>query len=101
MAKKSAVAKNEKRKRVVERYRERRTELKKIIKDETKSIEEREDAARQLRRLPRDASPIRVRNRCAVTGRPRAYYRRFGLCRNVLRELGLQGMIPGVKKSSW
>ncbi|GAB4372497.1 MAG: 30S ribosomal protein S14 [Acidobacteriota bacterium] len=101
MAKKSAIAKNEKRRRMVERYRARRAELKAIIRDETKTIEEREEAARRLRMLPRDASPVRVRNRCAVTGRPRAYYRKFGLSRIALRELGLQGLIPGLKKASW
>ena len=101
MAKKSAIAKNEKRRRMVERYRARRAELKAIIRDETRSIEEREEAARRLRMLPRDASPVRVRNRCAVTGRPRGYYRKFGLSRVALRELGLQGLLPGLKKASW
>ncbi len=101
MAKKSAIAKNEKRRRMVERYRARRAELKAIMRDETKSIEEREEAARRLRMLPRDASPVRVRNRCAVTGRPRGYYRKFGISRVSLRELGLQGLIPGLKKASW
>jgi small subunit ribosomal protein S14 len=101
MAKKSKIAKNRKRIEMVARYRERRLALKAAIKDETKSLEEREEAARQLRQLPRDASPVRVRNRCAVTGRPRGYYRQFGLCRVVLRDLGLQGYVPGLKKSSW
>ena len=101
MASKCHIAKNQKRIRIVERYRERRLELKLAMRDETKSIEEREEAARKLHALPRDASPTRVRNRCSQTGRPRAFYRRFGLCRNVLRELGLQGYVPGLKKASW
>lgn len=101
MASKCHIAKNEKRMRMVERYRERRLELKRTMRDETKTIEEREEAARKLHSLPRDASPTRVRNRCSQTGRPRGFYRRFGLCRNVLRELGHQGYIPGLKKASW
>lgn len=101
MASKARIAKNNKRQALVDRYREKRAELKTTIRDESKSIEERELAARKLRSLPRDSSATRVRNRCALTGRSRAYYRKFGLCRHMLRELGLQGLIPGLKKASW
>lgn len=92
---------NEKRKRLVAKYAEKRRELKLILADPRRSVEEHADARRQLQRLPRNSNPTRVRNRCAVTGRPRAYYRKFGLSRIALRELALAGEVPGVKKSSW
>lgn len=101
MASKARIAKNQKRQHLVDQYRARRTELKAVIRDESKTIEEREEAARRLRALPRDSSATRIRNRCALTGRPRAYYRKFGLCRLMIRELGHQGLIPGLKKASW
>ncbi|MEM7246169.1 MAG: 30S ribosomal protein S14 [Acidobacteriota bacterium] len=101
MAKKSKIAKNEKRKVLVERYRERREALKKTIKDPKTSPAERWEAAQALRKLPRDSSPVRVRNRCALTGRCRGYNRRFGMSRIALRELALRGLIPGVTKASW
>lgn len=101
MASKGKIAKNEQRKVLVARFRERRAELRAIIRDPEKSFEERDDAARKLRALPRDSSPTRLRNRCAMTGRPRAYYRKFGLSRIALRELALNGELPGVKKASW
>ncbi len=101
MAKKSKIAKNEQRKVLVARYAARRAELKATIKDPNKSFDEREEAARKLRALPRDSSTTRVRNRCSVTGRPRAYYRDFGISRLALRELALRGELPGVKKASW
>ena len=101
MAKKSAIAKNKKRARLVEVYRERRAELKSIWMDTNRTPEEREDAFRRLNALPRDSSPTRLRNRCALTGRPRAYYRKFGLSRIALREMARRGELPGVTKSSW
>lgn len=101
MAKKSKIARNEYRKRQVEKYREQREELLGIIKDPKVSEDSRDEAYRALRRLPRDASPTRVRNRCNVTGRPRGYYRKFGLSRIALRDLALRGDLPGVTKSSW
>jgi small subunit ribosomal protein S14 len=101
MASKAAISKNEKRKQMVERRRERRQELKEIIRDPKTPDEERQLAIRQLNQLPRDSSPVRVRNRCALTGRPRAYYRKFGLSRIALRDLALRGELPGVTKASW
>ena len=101
MARTSKIARNEHRKRMVEKYREQRLELKAIIKDPRLSEEERDEAYRALRRLPRDASPTRIRNRCSMTGRPRGFYRKFGLSRIALRDLALRGDLPGVTKSSW
>lgn len=101
MAKKSMIARNERRKRIVEKYREQREELKAVIGDPNRSAEDREGAYRMLRKQPRDASPTRVRNRCNLTGRPRGYYRKFGLSRIALRDLALRGDLPGVVKSSW
>ncbi|MDX1503001.1 MAG: 30S ribosomal protein S14 [Thermoanaerobaculia bacterium] len=101
MASKAKIAKNEKRKRMAERYREQRLELKKIINDKSRSMEDRMEAQYALRQLPRDASPTRVVNRCNLTGRPRGYYRKFGLSRIALRDLALQGYLPGVIKASW
>ncbi|MCS6989116.1 MAG: 30S ribosomal protein S14 [Chloroherpetonaceae bacterium] len=95
MAKTSVIARNEKRKKMVERYAALREELKK------KALAGDEAAARKLRELPRDSSPTRVRNRCNLTGRPRGVYSKFGICRHQLRELALQGKIPGMKKASW
>lgn len=101
MAKKSAIAKNKKRKRMVEQYKDQREELKSIWLDESRSDEEREAAHRKLCSLPRNSSPVRVRNRCALTGRPRGYYRKFGLSRIALRDCALRGDLPGVIKASW
>ena len=101
MASWAKIKANEKRKQLVAKYAEKRRELKEILADPTRSAEEHADAQRQLRRLPRNSNPTRVRNRCAVTGRPRAYYRKFGLSRIALRELALSGDLPGVTKSSW
>jgi small subunit ribosomal protein S14 len=101
MAKKSKIARNERRKQMVEKYKARRLELKAVIKDPQRSQEEREGAYQMLRKLPRDASPTRVRNRCNLTGRPRGFYRKFGLSRIALRDLALRGDLPGVVKSSW
>ena len=101
MAKISKVVKNERRKKTVSLYAERRAELKKIINSPKSSIEEVDEAVMKLQKLPRDASPVRVRNRCSQTGRTRGYLRKFGISRIALRELALEGQIPGVVKSSW
>ena len=101
MAKISKIVKNEKRKKLVAQYATRRAELKKIINNPTSTPEEVDAAILKLQKLPRDASPIRIRNRCAMTGRPRAVYRKFGIARTAFRDLALQGQIPGVVKSSW
>lgn len=101
MASKAAKSKNDRRKELSARHRERRTELKKIIRDVRIAPEERQLAVRTLNKMPRDGSQSRIRNRCMLTGRPRAYYRKFGLSRIALRDLGLRGDLPGVIKSSW
>lgn len=101
MAKTSKIAKNEKRKKIVAQYAGRRMELKKIINSPASSVEQVDEAVMRLQKLPRDASAIRVRNRCSQCSRPRGNLRKFGLCRIALRELALQGQIPGVVKSSW
>ena len=101
MAKTSKVVKNEMRKKTVAQYAERRAELKKIINNPSSSVEAVDDAVMKLQKLPRNASAVRVRNRCSQTGRPRGFLRKFGISRIALRELALEGQIPGVVKSSW
>ena len=101
MAKTSKVVKNDRRRELVARYAERRAELKKVIAAPSSTPVEREAAARELRRQPRDASATRIRNRDAVDGRPRGYFRAFGLSRLRLREMAHRGELPGVSKSSW
>ena len=101
MAKISKVVKNEKRKVMVAQFAERRRELKKAINNPAATPEEVDAAVMKLQKLPRDASPTRVRNRCSQSGRSRGYLRKFGLSRIALRELALEGQIPGVVKSSW
>lgn len=101
MAKKSAIEKNNRRRRLVERYAAKRAELKAKALDENLPLEERFQARMDLAKLPRNSAPSRVRNRCEVTGRPRAYYRKLKMSRIALRELGSAGMIPGLVKSSW
>lgn len=101
MAKKSAVERNDKRKRLVEKYAAQREELKAIAMNEELSNEERFKARLKLAELPRNSAPNRVRNRCEVTGRPRGYYRKLRMSRIALRELGSLGKIPGLVKSSW
>ena len=101
MAKISKIVKNEKRKKMVVQYAARRAEFKKIINNPKSTTEEVDTAVMKLQKLPRDASPIRVRSRCAMTGRARAVYRKFGIARGAFRDLALQGQIPGVVKSSW
>ncbi|PPK93869.1 small subunit ribosomal protein S14 [Kineococcus xinjiangensis] len=101
MAKKSKIARNEQRREVVARYAGRRTELKRLAVSPTASEEERAAARLGLQRLPRDASPTRLRNRDVVDGRPRGVWRAFGLSRIRLREMAHAGELPGVTKSSW
>src|SRR5829696_5731926 len=101
MAKISKVVNNERRRGVVKLYAERRAAAKKIINNPKSSIEEVDAAVIKLQKMPRDASPSRVRNRCSQSGRTRGYLREFGISRIALRDLALQGQIPGVVKSSW
>ena len=101
MAKKSSVEKNEHRKQLAARFRTRRAELKKVIMEKERDPEERFEATLKLAQMPRNSARVRVRNRCSLTGRPRAYYRKFGLSRIALRELASEGQIPGVVKASW
>jgi small subunit ribosomal protein S14 len=101
MAKKSMVLREEKRLKVVQRYAKRRAALKEIIQSPRSSDEERGDALAKLQALPRDASPTRLRNRCGITGRPKGFFRKFGLARNKLREQAMSGNIPGLTKASW
>jgi len=101
MAKTSKIKRNEQRKTVVAKYAARRAEFKKTIKSPRTAPAERELAMRALRKMPRDASATRVRNRSALTGRPRGYYRKFGVSRIALRDLALAGELPGVTKASW
>ncbi len=101
MAKKSMVAREERRKRLVAKYAEQRARLREILKDPEASFEAKMEAQRKLQQLPRDSCPVRVRNRCKLTGRPRGVYRKFGLGRNKLRELAMRGDIPGITKASW
>ncbi len=101
MATTAKIARNNYRKKLVALYRERREALKATIKDPKVPAEERAAAVQALNKLPRNSSPIRVRNRCAMTGRPRGYYRKFGLSRIALRDLALRGDLPGVIKASW
>ena len=101
MAKKSKIAKNRQRKIIAERYKERRAELIAVIKDPDASYEAKREAYQGIAKMPRDASPTRYRNRCEVSGRPRGYFRKFGMSRIALRELAHEGELPGVRKASW
>jgi len=101
MAKLSYINKNERRKKLVKKYANQYAKLKAIADDESLDDTERLMARLKMAEIPRNANPTRVRNRCTTTGRPRGYYRKFGLCRIELRDLANKGMIPGVTKSSW
>jgi small subunit ribosomal protein S14 len=101
MAKKSAINRNEMVKRLVKTKAAKRDELKAIANDENLSLEDRFEARLKLAEMPRNSSPTRIRNRCEVTGRPRAFYRKLKMSRIALRELGSRGQIPGLVKSSW
>lgn len=101
MAKKSMIAREVKREKLVKKYAAKRAELKAIISDETKPMEERFRASLKLAKLPRNSSATRIHNRCQLTGRPHAYYRKLKISRIALRQLGSAGQIPGLVKSSW
>ncbi len=101
MAKKSAIEKNKRRERLVEKFAEKRAQLLSVANDEGLPQEERFAARLKLAELPRNSSKVRLRNRCAITGRPRGYYRKFRMSCIALRELASAGQIPGVVKSSW
>ena len=101
MAKKSSIEKNERRSRMTKKFSSRRAKLKAIVHDKTLPVEDRFAATLKLAKLPRNSSATRIRNRCELTGRPRAFYRKHRLSRIALRELGSKGLIPGLVKSSW
>ncbi|NNF26651.1 MAG: 30S ribosomal protein S14 [Gemmatimonadetes bacterium] len=101
MAKKGKLEKNAKRAELISKYAERRAELVKVMKDEDATPDEKRQAMTKLQALPRDSSAVRYRNRCQMTGRPRGFIGKFGISRIAFRELSLEGMIPGVRKSSW
>jgi len=101
MAKLALINREEKRRKTVKKYAAKRAELKAIFKDVNRSEEDRMEALQKLQALPRNASESRLRNRCQLTGRPRGVFRKFGLCRNKIREIAMRGEIPGVVKASW
>jgi small subunit ribosomal protein S14 len=101
MAKKSMLMRQKRREAEVKRYAAKRAELKERIRDPKTSEDDKLDAQKKLQKLPRDANPVRLRNRCALTGRPHGYYRKFGLSRTKLRETTMRGEIPGLSKASW
>jgi len=101
MAKKSMIAREDKRNKLVKKYTQKRSALKELIRDPNTSFDDKESAILQLQKLPRDSSFSRLRNRCNLTGRPHGYYRKFGLCRNKLREATMRGDVPGLGKASW
>lgn len=101
MAKKSVIMRQKKRELIVKKYALRRAELKEIIYSVKASDEDKWLAQQKIQLLPRDSSPVRLRNRCRLTGRPRGVYRHFGLCRNMLRFYAMKGELPGLVKSSW
>ena len=101
MARKGLVERELIRAKTVERFAQKRAALKKIINDSTASYEEKNDARVKLQKMPRNASPSRLRNRCAISGRPKGFYRKFGLGRSKLREEAMKGNIPGLHKASW
>jgi small subunit ribosomal protein S14 len=101
MAKTAVINRNEKRRKLVKKHAAKRAELFAIANNPKIAQEDRYEARLKLQKLPRDASPVRVRNRCALTGRPRGTYRKFGLARTKLREIAMRGEVPGVTKASW
>ena len=101
MAKVSMINREKRRSKLVAKYANKRAELKKVIADPEIGFEEKQQAMFALQKLPRDSSPVRQRNRCEVTGRPRGFYRKFGLSRNKLREATMRGDVPGLRKASW
>ena len=101
MARQSIVNREQKRRNTVQKFAAKRAELKAVLSSSSASEEEKAQAREKLQKLPRDASPVRLRNRCALTGRPRGVFKKFGLARGKLREIALRGEIPGVIKASW
>jgi small subunit ribosomal protein S14 len=101
MAKKSSIEKNNRRRKLTKKFAGRRSRLKEIAGDKTRPLEERFAASLKLAQLPRNGSATRIRNRCEVTGRPRAYYRKLKMSRIAMRDLGSKGLVPGLVKSSW
>jgi len=101
MAKTSMIARETKRAKMVKKYAAKRTALKAILNDANSGDDEKWDAQVKLQKLPRDSSPVRQQNRCRITGRPHGVYRKFGLCRNKLREAAMRGDVPGLTKASW
>jgi len=101
MAKKSMIARQNKRLKMVQRCAAKRAELRRVIRDPQSSDDQRHDAQQRLQSLPRNASPVRLRNRCSISGRPQGFYRKFGLSRNMLREATMRGDMPGLRKASW
>lgn len=101
MAKKSSIEKNNRRRRLVEQYAKKRADLKATALNEALPLEDRFEARMKLAKLPRNSAAVRIRNRCEISGRPRAYYRKLKMSRIALREYGAAGMIPGLVKSSW
>ncbi|MCC6611387.1 MAG: 30S ribosomal protein S14 [Burkholderiales bacterium] len=101
MAKLALINREEKRRKVVAKFATKRKTLLAVINSSQSSEEDKAEARASLQRLPRDASPVRLRNRCALTGRPRGYFRKFGLARNKLREIAMRGEVPGLTKASW
>ncbi len=101
MAKVSMINREKKRTKLVAKYAAKRARLKAIITDPEVSFEDQQDAIFRLQKLPRDSSSVRQRNRCAISGRPRGFYRKFGLGRNKLREAAMRGDVPGLRKASW
>ena len=101
MAKKSMLMRQRHREQAVKRFAAKRAELKELIRNPKTSDDGKAEAQKKLQQMPRDASPVRLRNRCALTGRPHGYYRKFGLARTKLRETTMRGEIPGLRKASW
>jgi small subunit ribosomal protein S14 len=101
MAKLAVINRGDKRRKIVEKYAKKRAELQALVADQSLSVEARYEARLKIQALPRNASPIRLRNRCALTGRPRGVYRKFGLGRGKLREFVMRGEVPGMIKASW
>ena len=101
MAKHSLINREEKRRKLVDKFAQKRAALQAIINNQALSESERYEARLKLQALPRNANPTRLRNRCQITGRPRGVFRKFGLCRNKIRELVFEGQVPGVVKASW
>ena len=101
MARLSVVLRQKKRVKIVAKFKARRAQLIEIMQDSRASDEAKDEARAKFQKLPRDSSPVRLRNRCALTGRPRGVFRKFGLARNKLRDLAMKGEVPGVIKASW